>query len=76
MSQTPDTPKYKKIRRCFRIDGDLHVLIPELIRRKGLRENLSEFFRIAARERFITLAKLPDVPAPVPLSLENDAETP
>ena len=57
---------YKKIRRCFRIDGDLHILIPELIRRKGLKENLSEFFRIAAHERFNALIKLPDAPPPEP----------
>jgi len=62
---------YKKIRHCFRIDRDMHVLIPELIRRKGLNENLSEFFRIAARERFMTLAKLPDAPKPVPVTLED-----
>lgn len=68
------TAKYKKIRRCFRIDGDLHVLIPELIRRKGLKENLSEFFRIAARERFLQLAKLPDVPAPAPVSLDSETD--
>lgn len=60
-----DPKAYKKIRRCFRIDGDLHVLIPELIRRKGLKENISEFFRIAARERFNALIKLPDAPPPV-----------
>jgi hypothetical protein len=66
-----DMSQYKKIRRCFRIDSDMHVLIPELIRRKGLKENLSEFFRVAARERFNALAKLPDVPAPTPATLER-----
>lgn len=48
---------YKKIRHCFRLDADLTVLIPELLKRTNSRENISEFFRIAARERFERLAR-------------------
>lgn len=68
-----DMDNYKKIRVCFRIDPKMHVLIPELIRRKGLKENPSEFFRIAAHERFMALAKLPDAPKPEPLTLGDPA---
>lgn len=53
----PAPNAYKKIRHCFRLDPDLAVLIPELLRRTNSRENLSEFFRLAARERFLRLAQ-------------------
>lgn len=48
---------YKKIRVCFRLDRDLTILIPELLSRTASRENISEFLRVAARERFIRLAR-------------------
>ncbi len=48
---------YKKIRHCFRLDPDMSVLIPELLKRMNSRDNISEFFRLAARERFQRLAR-------------------
>lgn len=51
------TANYKKIRHCFRLDADMSVLIPELLKRTNSRDNISEFFRLAARERFERLAR-------------------
>lgn len=48
---------YKKIRHCFRLDADLTILIPELLKRLDSRDNISEFFRLAARERFERMAR-------------------
>lgn len=46
----------KKVRRCIRLDGDIDYMLPALIRRKGLKESLSDFVREAVRERFYRLA--------------------
>jgi predicted ATPase len=54
---TANASSYKKIRQCFRLDPDLVILIPELLRRMNSRDNISEFFRLAARERFERLAR-------------------
>ncbi len=52
-----DMSHLKKVRRCIRLDGDIDYMLPALIKRRGLKESLSDFVREAVKERFYRLVE-------------------